>query len=242
VYRIIFTVSRSNAGRSQKRAYHHGDLKNALIAAGADLLSKQGVAGLSLRKVAQHAGVSHAAPYAHFADKQALIAAISTEGYRRLYAALSEAAERYEGDPARQLVEGAWAYLEFALDDTDHFRVTMSGIVEKEDDYPAFVEMSQKSFSLLLRIVELCQARGILRPGSTELVAVGVWSLVHGLVSLLVEKQIPSALLDRCAPREMLLAALSQMATVELRPPTGSGRSRTKSRKLASRAPARPVP
>ena len=215
-------MSRLNARRAQKRAYHHGDLKNALIAAGVDLLSKEGVAGLSLRKVAQHAGVSHAAPYAHFTDKQALIAAISTEGYRHLYAAISAAAERCEGDPARQLVEGAWAYLEFALQDTDHFRVAMSGIVEKEDDYPAFVEMSQKSFSLLLRIVGLCQERGILRPGPTELVAVSLWSLVHGLVSLLLEKQIPGSLRDRYEPREMLLAALRQVATAELSPPTGA--------------------
>src|SRR5512147_1727830 len=73
----------------KKKAYHHGDLKNALIEAGADILSKDGVSGLSLRKVALKAGVSHTAPYAHFADKQALIAAISTDGYRRLYEALS---------------------------------------------------------------------------------------------------------------------------------------------------------
>ena len=60
----------------RKKSYHHGDLKNALIKAGADILSKEGVSALSLRKVAHKAGVSHAAPYAHFADKQALIAAM----------------------------------------------------------------------------------------------------------------------------------------------------------------------
>ena len=65
----------------RKKSYHHGDLKNALIKAGADILSNEGVSALSLRKVARKAGVSHAAPYAHFTDKQALIAAISTEGY-----------------------------------------------------------------------------------------------------------------------------------------------------------------
>ena len=57
--------------------YHHGDLKNALIRAGIEILSKEGVQALSLRKVAKQAGVSHAAPYAHFADKQALLAATS---------------------------------------------------------------------------------------------------------------------------------------------------------------------
>src|SRR5512136_2819879 len=130
--------------------YHHGDLKNALIQAGIEILSEQGLNALSLRKVAQRAGVSHSAPYAHFADKQALIAAISTEGYRRLYDAVATAVQRYEADPARQLVEGAWAYVQFALTDTDHFKITLSGAVEKEKDYPAFVEMAQQNFALLV--------------------------------------------------------------------------------------------
>ena len=129
-----------------KPHYHHGDLKNALIAAGIDVLSKEGIHALSLRKVAQRAGVSHAAPYAHYADKQALIAAISTEGYRRLYEALRAIGERYDGDPLRQLIEGAWAYVQFALQDPNHFKITFSGVVEREQAYPAFVEMSGKSF------------------------------------------------------------------------------------------------
>jgi len=113
-----------------KQPYHHGDLKNALIAAGIDVLAKEGVHGLSLRKVAQRAGVSHAAPYAHYTDKQALIAAISTEGYRRLYETLRGVGERYHDDPLRQLVEGAWAYVQFALQEPDHFKLTFSVAAE----------------------------------------------------------------------------------------------------------------
>jgi AcrR family transcriptional regulator len=209
-------VSRSPAARRKGAPYHHGDLKNALIEAGADILSQEGVAGLSLRKVASRAGVSHAAPYAHFADKQALIAAISTEGYRRLYDAIRAAADRHQGDPARQLVEGAWAYVKFALDDPGHFKVTMSGIVEKEQDYPAFVEMSQKSFALVRDIVRACQARGVLRPGPTDLAAVGIWSLMHGLISLLLENLISRKIRDRLSVREMLIATLNQMTSVRL--------------------------
>ena len=104
-----------------KDSYHHGDLKNALIEAGADILSKDGVSALSLRKVAQKAGVSHAAPYAHFADKQALIAAISTEGYKQTATSRSRrSAEQYRADPLRRLVEASWAYVQFALDEPDH--------------------------------------------------------------------------------------------------------------------------
>jgi AcrR family transcriptional regulator len=201
-----------------KQKYHHGDLKNALIAAGIEILANEGVHALSLRKVAQRAGVSHAAPYAHYADKQALIAAISTEGYRRLYETLRAISERYTGDPLRQLVEGAWAYVQFALQDPDHFKITFSGVVEKEHAYPAFVEMSQRSFALVVELVAACQAADILRPGPPDMLAVSVWGLVHGVVSLLLEGQISHTIRDRTSPRELLIFALGQIVAVELTP------------------------
>jgi AcrR family transcriptional regulator len=168
-----------------------------------------------LRRVAQKVGVSHAAPYAHFADKQALIAAISTEGYQRLYEAIRVAAAQHEHDPARQLVEAAWVYVKFALDDPEHFKVTLSGVVEKEQDYPAFVEVSKKSFALVVDIVLACQKTGVLPSGSPDLVAVGVWSLMHGLVSLLLENQIPRTVVDRMPVRTLLVATLSRMARLD---------------------------
>ena len=198
------------------KKYHHGDLKNALIEAGAEILSKEGVNGLSLRKVAGKAGVSHAAPYAHFPDKQTLIAAISTEGYRMLYERIQAAVRRSVGDPARELVEAAWAYVGFAISDPAYFKVTISGVVEKEKDYPAFVEMSKKTFGLVVRIVEDCQAAGILKPGPADVSAVSVWSIVHGIATLLIEDQISHTVLDRMSVRELLLFALNQVTLVGL--------------------------
>src|ERR1051326_7507290 len=77
-------VMENDGERLKPKPYHHGDLRHALIQAGLELLSEGGAATLDLRKVARKAGVSHAAPYRHFADKQALIAAINEEGYCRL--------------------------------------------------------------------------------------------------------------------------------------------------------------
>jgi len=202
--------------RAKSSPYHHGDLKNALIQAGVKILSEEGVSGLSLRKVAHEAGVSHAAPYAHFEDKEALLAAISTEGYRRLYRAIQVAVDRHRDDAAAQLVEGAWAYVKFALDDRAHFQLTMSGAVENEQRYPALVETSRQSFALVVTIVEACQEQGVLRKGLPHLVAVGVWSLMHGFVSLLLENQIPRAVRAGLPVRTMLVATLNQMAAVDL--------------------------
>jgi AcrR family transcriptional regulator len=191
--------------------YHHGDLKNALITAGIEILAEDGESGLSLRKVAGRAGVSHSAPYAHFADKQALIAAISTEGYRRLYEKLTVVRDTYTGDPLRQLVETAWVYTRFAMDDTAHFKITFSGILEKEKDYPEFVEMSKRSFSVVEDIVRACQDAGVLEPGHTDAVAVSVWSMVHGFVSLLLENQISHTVTDRMTIRGLLIFAINRI-------------------------------
>ncbi len=201
---------------SEKSPYHHGDLKNALIEAGIDILAREGVGALSLRRVARRAGVSHAAPYAHFADKQALVAAISTQGYIKLYQRLQRAIREHEGDPLRQLVETAWAYVELAVSDSAHFKVTLSGLVEREHDYPAFVEVSQQSLALVVELVRVCQGAGILRPGPPDLLAVSVWGLVHGFAMLILEGQVSHALLERYSLKEMLVFALGQITQMEI--------------------------
>jgi AcrR family transcriptional regulator len=193
------------------KTYHHGDLKNALIKAGIDILSKEGIEGLSLRKVAQRAGVSHNAPYSHFTDKQSLIAAISTEGFKQLYGELGIAIASYQGDPRSQLREGAWAYVQFAMNNTDTFKIMFSGVLEKEKEYPAFVEISQKTFERVVDIVRACQAAGVLRSTSPEAMAVGVWGQIHGIISLLLEGQIPHIVLDRFGIREIILLTLDQL-------------------------------
>ena len=200
----------------RKKSYHHGDLKNALIKAGADILSNEGVSALSLRKVARKAGVSHAAPYAHFTDKQALIAAISTEGYKKLYEKIAQVAGQYRLDPLRRLVEASWAYVQFALDEPDHFKVTLSGMIEKEQDSPAFLETARQTFSLVVEIVAQCQQAGILHQGASDLTAVSVWALIHGFVTLLLENQVSHTVLDRYSVREMFIFTLNQITLVEL--------------------------
>jgi AcrR family transcriptional regulator len=198
--------------------YHHGDLKNALIRAGIEILASEGVRGLSLRKVAKQAGVSHSAPYAHFADKQALIAAISTEGHARIYAAISEIMTRYADDPLGQLVATARAYLDFGMSEPDHFRITFSGVVEQERDYLALVEMTRKNFKLIREIATRCREASILGPGSDDLLAVSLWGAVHGLVSLIQQDQVSSRVIDYTTPDELLLFTLDQLTKIDLDP------------------------
>jgi AcrR family transcriptional regulator len=197
-------------------AYHHGDLKNALIKAGVEILAREGLSGLSLRKVARLAGVSHAAPYAHFADKQALIAAISTEGFKQLYTQIESVRTTQKDNPSGLLTETAWATIQFALIEPDRFKLMFSSVLDKEKDYPDFVESSQQNFRQLVEIVEHCQNTNILKAGPSDLAAVSVWGVVHGLIMLVLEGQISHLVLDQYSLREVLLFALNQITLSKL--------------------------
>jgi len=197
------------------KKYHHGDLKNTLIQAGVEILSEEGVGGLSLRKVAQRAGVSHNAPYFHFADKQALIAAISTEGYRSLYEQLVVIHETYQADPRRQLVEAAFMYLRFAQTRPAHFKVTFSNAVEREEAYPDLVEMADNLISELIKIVGDCQKTGILHPAPVGAMAVSVWSAVHGFTSLFIDGQSMHERLKVAPVDQLLIFTLNQFTVAD---------------------------
>lgn len=193
------------------KKYHHGDLKNALINAGVEILAKEGVDGLSLRKVAQRAGVSHSAPYAHFPDKQSLIAAISTEGFNQLYTELEAAVFPHSKNPKKQLIEGAKAYVRFAEENTDTFKIMFSGVLEKEKDYPSFVEISSKTFKLVVDVVQACQHAGLLPNDPADLMAVSVWGQVHGIVSLAIEGQVSHRVLDKHSIQDIVSFSIERL-------------------------------
>ncbi len=197
------------------KKYHHGDLKNTLIQAGIEILAEEGVGGLSLRKVAQKAGVSHNAPYFHFADKQALIAAISTEGYRTLFEQLVMIRETYQADPRRQLVEAAFMYLRFAQNRPAHFKVTFSNAVEREEAYPDLVEMADNLLGELIKIVDACQKSGILHPTPVGAMAVSVWSAVHGFTSLFIDGQSMHDRLKVAPVDQLLIFTLNQFTIAD---------------------------
>jgi len=187
-----------------RKTYHHGDLKHALVKAGTELLSKSGVAAFSLREVALKAGVSHAAPYAHFKDKQALIAAISTEGYRLLFERMERAIRDCPGGPRDRLLEAAWAYVDFAVTDPDHFSILFSGMLENEKGHPEYVEMTRRCYGLLLDTMRTCQDSGALPREPEEIAATRIWCCLHGFASLFPKGQISHTVLGRVQLRELV--------------------------------------
>jgi AcrR family transcriptional regulator len=182
-----------------EKPYHHGDLRAALIRTGLTILAEEGVQALSLRAVARRAGVSHAAPYRHFADKEALLAAIAEEGFRVLAADVEAARARFSAAPREQLEESAWAYVRFALAHPDHLRVMFGGLIENPQAYPGLRDAGARAFGVLVEIMQAGQEAGVMVAGEPRLLALIGWSQVHGLSLLLIGQQVPrdmSAVLD----------------------------------------------
>ncbi len=201
-----------------QNSYHHGDLKNALIQAGIEILSEEGTGGLSLRKVARRAGVSHGAPYAHFADKQTLIAAIAADGHQKINERLKVVMADHTDDPLKQIVRAAWTYVQFGLESPALYKITFSGAIQDEHSHSAFMQVSQDNMQLLKTIVESCRKAGILDSNvmDAEMQVVSLWGMIHGLVSLWIQGQLPSHLMNRIQPEDMVIAALQQLLRVPI--------------------------
>jgi AcrR family transcriptional regulator len=172
--------------------YHHGDLRNALIRASLDILGESGVPGLSLRAAARRAGVSHAAPRRHFADKEALLAAVAEEGFQRLANRVGDVRRRFPLDARLQLREAGSAYVQCAVTHPALFRVMFGGLIQDLETYPGLRSAASRAFDCLVQIVRAGQESGVFVAGSPRDVALVAWSLVHGLATLLVDSQIPA--------------------------------------------------
>lgn len=185
-----------SGGEVARRPYHHANLRQALIEAGLAILAEEGAEALTLRAAARRAGVSHNAPYRHFADKEALLAAIAEEGFVMLAAAVERASARFVSDPRQRLEEAGWAYIQFALTHPDHLRVMFGGMVPNPQAHAGLSSAGKRAFEQLATIIRDGQRAGAIVDLSERALAVSAWAMVHGLATLLSSAPIPPDVRD----------------------------------------------
>lgn len=170
--------------------YHHGNLKQALIDAGQQLLIEKGIYGLSLRETAKAAGVSHTAPYRHFKDKEALLAAIAESGFESLAKALLNAVAEHADDPREQLAAAAATYVKLAVTRIEMHQLMFGDGFDDEAMSETMVETKQLVFGVLFKIIETGQKKNIYKKADTLELVIAAWSMIHGYTMLLTTGQL----------------------------------------------------
>jgi AcrR family transcriptional regulator len=167
---------------SSRDTYHHGDLKAVILAETAALVAERGADGVSLRELARAAGVSHAAPAHHFADRRGLFTALATEGFRMLAEALTGARPDF--------LDAALAYVRFAIDHPGHYEVMFDKSLYDAGDPELIAAETAAGAELAAGVGTLDDPRAKDDPGAAALAA---WSLVHGFALLWLNEAVDTS-------------------------------------------------
>lgn len=170
--------------------YHHGDLRRALIDTALGMLTEQGEWNFTLREVARRAGVSHTAPYNHFADKSALLAEVAAMGFQTLQLRMEAAARRHPRSARQALIGIAGAYVRFGVEHPAHYRLMFGADLAEKERHPTLQQAADATFAALTSTLERGQIAGEIRPGPVREQALAAWSLVHGLATLLIDRRL----------------------------------------------------
>jgi AcrR family transcriptional regulator len=188
-------------------SYHHGNLREALIETALRMIAERGPAGFAFAELARAAGVSPAAPYRHFRDRNALLGEIARRGFERFTGDLERAWQGGRPDPLRALEACGRAYLDFARREPAMYAVMFESGLAMEDE-PGLLLASDTAFSVLRRASEAACGTMLENRPPSLMVALHVWSLAHGIASLFVERGERTRRKLPMSPEELLEAGL----------------------------------
>jgi AcrR family transcriptional regulator len=170
--------------RAEPRGYHHGNLKEALVRAALELIAEKGPAGFTFADAARWAGVSPAAPYRHYRDRDALLADVARRGFEQFANALAKAWEDGRPDVMTAFDRLGKTYLAFAKREPAYYSAMFEAGISL-DDNPELRQAADAAFAVLRRAVETFCAR--LPPEKRPpalMMSLHIWALSHGIASL----------------------------------------------------------
>jgi len=167
-------------------SYHHGNLRKALLDAAVIAIREQGAENLSLRAVARKVGVSQTAPYRHFADKNDLLVELARQTFDEITATTSAGISTAHS-AAENLQCAGEAYLRYAIANPEKYRLIFGNSIANRHNYPQLLESGQRSFNVLLDLIDQGIAHGEFLQRHPMLLANVCWSSIHGFASLCID-------------------------------------------------------
>ena len=183
---------------TSKPSYHHGNLKHALIEAAIDCIRKDGADNLSLRALARKVGVSQAAPYRHFTDKQALLEEIVEDGFRILSSDMQQAMAQHADAPQQALLIGGQTYIQFAQAHPERYRL-MYLLKQHDSNNEPEIAPEQMSgcrydaYALLESTLDKGIEHGHFKVQDRDATLLSIWSMVHGFANLVIDGTIEAS-------------------------------------------------
>jgi AcrR family transcriptional regulator len=180
---------------TEKKHYHHGDLRAMLLEITARIIAEEGVEKVTMRTLSQQAGVSRAAPYRHFPDKTALLCAVAADGFKKLENQVKKVVEMRSGNDALScLADMAMAYVDFAVSNPSHYRLMFGREDLIKSSTPELRANGQAAFNIffnvLQEVVRDWQHNNSSINGEPIFLTNVLWSTVHGLSMLLIDRQL----------------------------------------------------
>jgi AcrR family transcriptional regulator len=174
----------SKDDRDGPRGYHHGNLREALIRAALELIAKKGPAGFTFAEAARWAGVSPAAPYRHFRDRDELLGSVALRGFEQFTIALARAWDDGRPDTFSALDRLGKTYLEFARSEPAYYSAMFEAGIPHEST-PELRDAADRAFAVLREAADrLCALAPAHRKPPALMVALHIWAMSHGIASL----------------------------------------------------------
>ncbi|MFT7287140.1 MAG: AcrR family transcriptional regulator [Halieaceae bacterium] len=172
------------------RSYHHGDLRKTLIVAASELIEESGSLNFAMADAARHAGVSTAAPYRHFRDKDALLESVSQLAFYGLGVAVREAAEQTERGSIETIIAIGCTYVDYVIDKAAFYDLMWGDIGARAMDHESFDKKASGFYQLVDALQAYLDAQDLDAVDVLD-TAVKLWTLVHGMSAVSMSGKLP---------------------------------------------------